>query len=68
MSGKTMKAVIKEEPKEGYILKDIPIPQPKADEVLFKVERVRTLLSGKYLYHINTLIKYQCYLKIDHLQ
>ena len=36
-----MKALIKEEPKKGYVLKEMPIPKPKADEVLYKVEKVR---------------------------
>ena len=37
-----MKALIKEEPKKGYVLKEMPIPKPKADEVLYKVEKVKS--------------------------
>ena len=42
MAQRTMKALIKEEPTKGYVLKDIPIPKPKADEVLYKVDKVKT--------------------------
>ena len=42
MAQRTMKALIKEEPTKGYVLKDIPIPKPKADEVLYKVEKVKS--------------------------
>ena len=41
MSERTMKALLKEEAKPGYVLKDIPIPDPKLDEILFKVEKVK---------------------------
>ena len=44
MSKNMMKALIKEEPKESYVLKEIPIPEPKADEILFKVEKVSNLI------------------------
>ena len=40
-----MKALVKEEPKESYVLKEIPIPEPKADEILFKVEKVSNCVS-----------------------
>ena len=36
-----MRALIKEDPVEGYVLKSIPIPEPKPDEILYKVEKVR---------------------------
>ena len=42
MARRTMKALIKEEPTKGYVLKEIPIPKPKADEVLYKVEKVKS--------------------------
>ena len=45
MEEKTMKALMKEEAKEGYILKDIPIPVPGPDEILYKVEKVRKYTS-----------------------
>ena len=35
-----MKVLIKDSPREGYELKEIPIPQPKPDEVLIKVTKV----------------------------
>ena len=35
-----MRALIKENPTEGYALKEIPIPEPGEDELVFKVERV----------------------------
>jgi NADPH:quinone reductase-like Zn-dependent oxidoreductase len=40
MAQKMMKALLKDEPKEGYVLKEIPTPVPKPDEILFKVEKV----------------------------
>ncbi len=36
-----MRALLKEDPVEGYVLKSIPIPEPKPDEILYKVEKVR---------------------------
>ena len=41
MPSKMMRALIKEDPVEGYVLKSIPIPDPKPDEILLKVEKVR---------------------------
>jgi hypothetical protein len=35
-----MQALIKEDPVEGYTLKKVPIPVPKNDEIVFKVEKV----------------------------
>jgi hypothetical protein len=35
-----MRALIKENPTEGYALKEIPIPEPGEDELVFKVEMV----------------------------
>ncbi len=35
-----MRALIKETPSAGYSLKEIPIPEPKDDELVFKVEKV----------------------------
>ena len=46
-----MKALLKEEPKEGYVLKEIPIPEPKSDEILFKVEKVMSNLKQFNLPH-----------------
>ena len=40
MAPKMMRALMKEEAKEGYVLKDVPIPEPKPDEILYKVEKV----------------------------
>ena len=40
-----MNALIKEEPQEGYVLKQIPIPDPEGDEVLIQVERVINISS-----------------------
>ena len=38
MAGDTMmKALVKENPEEGYELKDVPIPDIGPDEVLFKL-------------------------------
>ena len=45
MAPNEMKALIKEEPKESYVLKEIPVPEPKADEILFKVEKVLRYIS-----------------------
>lgn len=36
----SMKVLIKEDPMEGYNLKEIPIPKPERDEVLIKIEKV----------------------------
>lgn len=47
MAEKTMRALLKEEAKEGYVLKDIPVPEPKPDEILYKVEKVRNELNYK---------------------
>jgi hypothetical protein len=41
---KRMRALIKENPTEGYELKEIPIPEPGDDELVFKVERVKYYL------------------------
>ena len=38
-----MKVLLKEDPVEGYILKDIDVPEPVEDEVLIKVEKVTPL-------------------------
>ena len=43
MAEKMMKALLKDEAKEGYVLKSIPIPQPNPDEILYKVEKVNPL-------------------------
>ena len=45
MAPNEMKALIKEEPKESYVLKEIPVPEPKPDEILFKVEKVLQYIS-----------------------
>jgi Zn-dependent alcohol dehydrogenase len=34
-----MQALIKDTPEKGYTLKELPIPEPKDDEVLIKVEK-----------------------------
>ena len=42
-----MKALIKENPEEGYELKDnVPIPDIEPDEVLFKVAKVALNLKN----------------------
>ena len=48
MAQNMMKALIKEEPKESYVLKEIPVPEPKADEILFKVEKVSNYTSSNH--------------------
>ena len=45
MAPNEMKALIKEEPKESYVLKEIPVPEPKPDVILFKVEKVLQYIS-----------------------
>ena len=40
-----MRALIKETPSAGYSLKEIPIPEPKDDELVFKVEKVNRKCS-----------------------
>jgi len=55
MAPNEMKALIKEEPKESYVLKEIPVPEPKADEILFKVEKVGICGSDIALYSWNAV-------------
>merc|ERR1711981_257043 len=57
MSQKMMKALLKEDPKEGYVLKEIPIPEPKSDEILFKVEKVGICGSDTALYAWNEVAR-----------
>ena len=57
MSQKMMKALLKEDPKEGYVLKEIPIPEPKSDEILFKVEKVMSNLKQFNFPHSNIRIE-----------
>src|SRR3989344_1936305 len=38
MNSNTMLAVIKEKPKPGVVIKQVPLPKPKKDEVLVKVK------------------------------
>jgi len=57
MAGKIMKALLKEEGKEGYVLKEIPIPQPKPDEILYKVEKVGICGSDIALYMWNDVAR-----------
>jgi len=57
MAQKIMKALLKEEPKEGYVIKEIPIPEPKPDEILFKVEKVGICGSDIALYAWNEVAR-----------
>ena len=57
MAQKTMNAMIKEEEVEGYILKDIPIPEPEGDEVLIKVDAVAICGSDIALYKWTPIAK-----------
>ena len=57
MAQKTMKAMIKGEEVEGYILKDIPIPEPEGDEVLIKVDAVAICGSDIALYKWTPIAK-----------
>ena len=40
-----MKALLKDESKEVYALKDISIAEPKPDEILCEVEEVRIMTA-----------------------
>ena len=52
-----MRVLIKEKPEKGYDLKEIPIPEIEADEVLFKVEKVAICGSDIALYLWNEVAK-----------
>ncbi len=56
---KTMKALIKEEEVEGYVLKDMPEPVPESDEVLIKVDAVAICGSDIALYKWTPIAKVQ---------
>ena len=57
MAQKTMKTMVKEEEVEGYILKDLPIPEPVGDEVLIKVDAVAICGSDIALYKWTPIAK-----------
>ena len=55
---RTMRAVLKEEPKEGYVMKeDFDVPDPHGDEVLIHVERVSICGSDIALYQWNDVAR-----------
>jgi len=52
-----MRALLKEEPKEGYVLREIPVPDPKPDEIQYKVEKVGICGSDIALYAWNEVAR-----------
>ena len=63
-----MKALIKENPEEGYELKDnVPIPDIEPDEVLFKVAKVAICGSDIALYLWNEVSDSSIYLEQSRL-
>ena len=58
-----MKVLIKEEEKQSYIYKDIPVPQPSTGELLVRVLKVSMCGSDTILYEWNqgkTLRAHSC--------
>lgn len=49
-----MKAVLKENPGRGFVLRDIPMPEIKEDEVLVKVSAVSICGTDLHIYQWNT--------------
>lgn len=54
---KTMKALVKREEKESYVLQDIPVPEPTGDEALLRVESVSICGSDISLYKWTEMAK-----------
>ncbi len=57
MAAKSMRVLIKEEEKEGYDLKEIPVPEVAEDEVLFEVQKVAICGSDIALYSWNEVAR-----------
>lgn len=54
MTAKTMLAVLKEKPEPGVVIKQVPVPTPKKDEVLVKVKYASICGTDINIYDWNT--------------